>query len=95
MNSNGEQKLYSANPPLHAVLVAAPYWLIEKTTGCTLESHRSSRCGADPAHSSQCHSSRLGWWWCARLIDEWTESDVVFAVSLGTIVFATMISSLL
>lgn len=92
MNSNGEQKLYSSKPPLHAVLVAAPYWLIEKTTGCTLESH-PFEVGRILLILVNVIPLGLGWWWCARLIDEWTESDVVFAVSLGTIVFATMIST--
>lgn len=92
MNSKGEQKLYSSKPPLHAVLVAAPYWLIQRTTGCTLESH-PFEVGRTLLILFNVIPLGIGWWWCARLINEWTESDAVFTVSLGSIVFATMLST--
>lgn len=92
MNSQGEQKLYSSKPPLHAVLVAAPYWLIQKTTGCTLESH-PFEVGRALLILFNVIPLGIGWWWCTKLINEWTESDAVFAVSLGSIVFATMLST--
>lgn len=92
MNSQGEQKLYSSKPPLHAVLIAAPYWVIHKTTGCTLESH-PFEVGRALLILFNVIPLGIGWWWCAKLIHEWTESDAVFAVSLGSIVFATMLST--
>ncbi len=33
---DGQQHLYSSKPPLLTTLMAAPYWLIERTTGATL-----------------------------------------------------------
>lgn len=92
MNSAGEQRLYSSKPPLHATLVAAPYWLIVKTTGCTLGSH-PFEVGRTLLVLFNVIPLGVGWWWCARLLDQWTESDSVFVVALSSIVFATMLST--
>jgi hypothetical protein len=36
---DGQLKLYSSKPPIFALLMAGPYWLIHKTTGATLGTH--------------------------------------------------------
>lgn len=35
----GQLKLYSSKPPLFALLMAGPYWVIHKATGATLATH--------------------------------------------------------
>lgn len=36
---DGQLKLYSSKPPIFALLMAGPYWLIHRTTGATLGTH--------------------------------------------------------
>ena len=37
--ADGKEHLYSSKPPLMATLMAAPYWIVHRLTGATLETH--------------------------------------------------------
>lgn len=92
MNAKGEQKLYSSKPPLQATLIAIPYWVLHKATGWTLGDH-PFEIGRILLFIVNIGPLGLGWWCCARLLDEWCEEDLTFVVLLASICFATLLST--
>jgi hypothetical protein len=91
LNTEGEQRLYSSKPPLQATLIAGPYWVINRLTGMTLGT-QPFEVGRILLFVVNILPLLLAWYWCARLIDEWTETDLAFVVTLLCLCFATLIT---
>ena len=92
MNSSGEQRLYSSKPPMQAVLVAGPYWLLNKATGWTLGTH-PFEVGRILLLLINIVPLGIAWWYCARLLDAWCDDDLAYVGLMSCVCFATLLST--